>query len=90
MATTSNKRVIEDTELLSSFDVVLEAPQIESQEELKTVLSHLNFASGENLLKAVKNFTPPISIKRLIMLTEMAKQGGQEGIIERFRDALNM
>jgi vesicle-fusing ATPase len=90
VATTSNKRVIEDTELLSSFDVVLEAPQIESQEELKTVLSHLNFASGESLLKAVKNFTPPISIKRLIMLTEMAKQGGQEGIIERFRDALNM
>jgi len=76
VATTSNKRVIEDTELLDVFDEQLSAPQINKADDFKEVLKSFGVISNPQLLDEVaKKFTPPMSVKRLIMLTEMAKQG---------------
>lgn len=90
LGTTSNRRVIEDTELYECFDVALSAPQIESKDEMKVVLKELKFLDGSELDRAASLFTSSISIKRLIMLTEMAKQGEKSEALERFNEALQM
>jgi len=95
LGTTSNRRVLEDLEFMECFNGVMPVPQISTKEEFKKVLADLKVfegVSGEdefNLLeKATQAFSTPISVKKLIMLAEMAKQGDAVTIIDRFEQIL--
>jgi len=83
-ATTSNKRLLEDLEFMEVFNATISVPQISTLEEFKNALSELSIFEPASLNKASECFTTPISIKKLIMLTEMARQGPHESIVERF------
>jgi len=84
-ATTSNKRVLEDMEFMDCFNAVLNVPQITNADEFKKVLRELRtFSSEETLEQVARSFHGHISVKKLIMIAEMAKQGEPESMSERF------
>jgi len=76
ICTTSNKRVLEEMELLDIFHSHLQVPQISNAEEFKVALRELRAFEEGDISAVARSFTSPISIKKLIMITEMAKQSG--------------
>jgi len=84
LGTTSNKRVLEDMEFMESFNAYLQVPQISTKDEFKKALAELKIFDEYSLDSASSAFTGPISIKKLIMLAEMARQGTSGTIAERF------
>jgi len=50
-------------------------PKLDSQEEIKEVLS--NFSQDETEIEEIANYCPSVAIKDLILITEMAKQKGK-------------
>jgi len=84
LATTSNKRILEEMEFMESFNAVLHVPQISTVTEFKNVLEELQIFGEGDLEKAATSFSAPISIKKLIMIAEMAKQGNRLYLVERF------
>lgn len=90
ISTTANRNIIQDLELAEIFTAALNVPQISSQDEFRRVLEELQtFDSIGDLDSAVRAFKTPISIKRLIMITEMAKQGKDSGsIVQRFHQSM--
>jgi len=84
LATTSNKQILEEMEFMESFNVVLKVPQISTIQEFKSVLEELQIFNEEDLERAARSFSSPISIKKLIMIAEMAKQGDRNQLVERF------
>jgi len=88
LTNTSNRRVIEDLELFEAFNAVLSVPQISTKQEFRTVLEELKLFNSTDLEKATLAFNSPISIKRLIMLGEMAKQSSSGSMLDRFNQAL--
>jgi len=87
LVTTSNRRVLEDLELLECFNsnTILSVPQISSKDEFLVVLRALNTFDDElDLAKAATSFNRPLSIKKLIMIAEMAKQAPPNQVCERF------
>lgn len=88
LATTSNKRILEDMEFMESFNATLAVPQISTREEFKTVLSELKIFDDVSLENVASAFKSPISIKKLIMLAEMARQGSYGGIVDRFHQVM--
>jgi len=89
IATTSNKHVLEDMEFMESFNANLAVPQISNKEEFKSVLSELKIFDEFSLEKATSAFATPISIKKLIMFAEMARQGSSGGVVERFHQVMS-
>jgi len=89
ICTTSNKRVLEEMELLDIFHSHLQIPQITNAEEFKVALRELKAFSELDIITVAKAFTSPISIKKLIMITEMAKQGSGANLdLDRFTQYL--
>jgi vesicle-fusing ATPase len=84
IATTSNKRVLEDMEFMDVFNATLSVPQISTKQEFQKVLADLQIFDPVTLEKAASCFNAPISIKKLIMLAEMARQGTSGTIVDRF------
>jgi len=87
LGTTSNKRVLEDLEFMDVFNAVLTVPQITTREELRNVLENLDlFTDSIDMSRALDAFTTPISIKKLIMIAEMAKQSASSpgSVVDRF------
>jgi len=82
LCTSSNKRVLEDMEMADCFNAVLPVPQISTRDEFKKCLEDLAiFDSSDDLERAASAFNnEPISVKRLIMVAEMAKQGDKGNI----------
>jgi hypothetical protein len=66
------------------FHATKEVPQISTPDEFRKVLAELKIFDDYSLEKAVQCFTTPISIKKLIMLAEMARQGTSGSIVDRF------
>jgi len=89
LGTTSNKRILEDMEFMESFNAILSVPQISTKEECKKALAELKIFDEYSLDKAASAFTGPISIKKLIMLAEMSRQGPPNGIVERFYQVMS-
>jgi len=90
ISTTSNRNIIQDLELAEIFTAALSVPQISSPDEFRRVLEELQtFESPADLDAAIRAFKTPISIKRLIMITEMARQGKESGtIVQRFHQSM--
>ncbi|PRP84712.1 hypothetical protein PROFUN_07962 [Planoprotostelium fungivorum] len=89
IGTTSNKRVLEDLEILDTFNSVQNVPQISTRTEFSSVLKELKaIESDAELNLASAAFARPISIKRLIMYAEMASQGSTTGRAERLSQIL--
>eukprot|EP01118_Nematostelium_gracile_P014689 TRINITY_DN578_c0_g1_i1.p1 TRINITY_DN578_c0_g1~~TRINITY_DN578_c0_g1_i1.p1 ORF type:complete len:467 (-),score=154.22 TRINITY_DN578_c0_g1_i1:122-1522(-) len=84
LATTSNKAILQDMEFMEAFNAVLSVPQITKKEEFKIVLQELSIFGPSELEEAANGFNGSISIKKLIMIAEMAKQGTREGLLKRF------
>lgn len=89
LCTTSNKRVLEDMELLDVYHAQLHVPQISTPSEFKKVLHELQAFNETDLETVSKAFTTPISVKKLIMVTEMAKQNASGSIVDRFLNSLH-
>jgi len=85
IGTTGNEDILRQMEFMECFSAVLKTPLISSSEEFKKALSGLqHFTKDSDLDKAALAFTAEsISIKKLIMLTELAKQGPPEQLLER-------
>lgn len=90
IATTSNTRVLEDLEFMDVFNAILDIPQVSTTEEFRAVLGYYQvFSTTAELDEAAQCFSgAPISIKKLIMITEMAKQGPADGLLDRFRECM--
>jgi len=89
IGTTSNKRVLEEMEFMDTFNAILTVPQISSKDELKSALRELNMFDESALDKAGESYGQPVSIKKLIMLCEMARQGTKGTILERFQSIMD-
>jgi hypothetical protein len=74
-------------ECIDLFDSVLRVPQISTKDEFKNVLSELGIFNGSELEQATVAFTP-ISVKKLIMKTEMAIQGTGGSVLDRFLQSM--
>lgn len=60
------------------FNVTLHVPPLKKPEELSTVLQSQETFAEEDLTYAVDALgSQPISIKRLLMIVEMARQSGE-------------
>jgi len=80
-------------EFMNVFHSVLTVPQVSSPEEVKKVMEDIKLVDDARqnttvIEKAAKAFSKPISIKKLIMLIEMTKQGDPTHILERFNHFL--
>jgi len=86
LSTTGNKQLLEEMELSECFNAVMSVPQISTREEFLRTLQELSmFEDKTTLTKAASVFSnEPISIKRLIMIAEMAKQGDPSSTLEKF------
>jgi vesicle-fusing ATPase len=73
IATTANRRVLEDLEFMQVFNSVLRVPSVTGSGEISKVLESCGFTSSD---RAVTSSFPTavIPIKKLIMLAEIAKQ----------------
>lgn len=84
LTTSSNKRVLEEMEFMECFNAALKVPQVSTEQEFKAVLEELQIFTDQELSVAAKSFTAPVSIKKLIMICEMAKQGDRAYLVNRF------
>eukprot|EP01114_Cavostelium_apophysatum_P005910 TRINITY_DN1708_c0_g2_i2.p1 TRINITY_DN1708_c0_g2~~TRINITY_DN1708_c0_g2_i2.p1 ORF type:complete len:741 (+),score=233.24 TRINITY_DN1708_c0_g2_i2:137-2359(+) len=91
ICTTSNKRVLEDMELLDLFNAQLQVPQISTAQEFKKVLDVLQPFADSDIARAVAAFSTPLAVKKLIMAAEMAKQSasGIERFVQWLKDSSN-
>lgn len=73
---TSNIDAMRALELADGFDITLEVPQLRKMEELSAVLSHTNLpvADGEKEQILQMMASQPISVKKLLLIAEMAKE----------------
>jgi len=88
ISTTSNRRVLEEMEMSDAFHAVLSVPQISSPQEFREFLAAMKIFDEVDLERAAQAFKSPISVKKLIMLTEMAKQGSTGTVFDRFFQAM--
>jgi len=90
IATTGNEEVLRQMEFMDCFNATLRVPVISTREEFKKALVGLQFLLSDTDLEKVANaFTADsISIKRLIMLVELARQGPPDSLAERFINIL--
>jgi len=74
MGTTSNGMVMEDMDVTSTFNVQIHVPQLD-RSEMKRVLVHQRaFASEAETDVAVQELPDHTSIKRLLLLLDLARQ----------------
>jgi vesicle-fusing ATPase len=78
IGTSSLVRVLESMSLLDAFNVHLNVPQLKPA-DMKQVLKELDVFDPADIDNAVTALDEEVPIKRLLMLIEMAAQGGDEG-----------
>lgn len=85
LGTTSNEEVLRQMEFLDSFNATLRVPVISTHDEFKKALVGLQLLESDaDLSKVASAFTSEnISIKKLIMLTELARQGPADKLLNR-------
>lgn len=73
---TSNFSALQNLELTDVFDLALEVPQLIKMDELDAIISHTNLpvadAEKAQILEMMAN--RPISVKKLLLIAEMAKE----------------
>jgi len=84
IGTTSAKDILGQMDVMDCFSATLNVPVISSHSEFKTALAELKVVEEDQLDQAAASFTSDsITIKKMIMLSELAKQGDKAGILER-------
>jgi len=85
IGTSGNKDVLGEMDFMDCFSTVLRTPVIKNFDEFKAALTALQLVDGVEVSKAAQSFTSDsITIKKLIMITELARQGDKESTLERF------
>ncbi|KAJ0407669.1 hypothetical protein ATCC90586_001851 [Pythium insidiosum] len=90
---TSNINAMRALELADVFDLCLHVPQLRSPEEIDAVLSHTNLPVADEEKQRILEMmaSQPISVKKLMLIAEMAKEdltlsGDDSMTCERFID----
>ena len=78
IGTTSEANVLQEMAITSTFNVVLTTPLL-SQNDIRRVLTEQRVFAEHEVSSAVALLPLQIGIKRLLMLLEMARQGGDDG-----------
>jgi len=92
IGTTSVAHMLQDMELTAAFNVTLSVPQLSQPEEIKAVLAEAAPMSGAEMDTIASHISQPIGIKKLLMVTEMARQEDESGsklTAERFLECLH-
>ena len=74
MGTTSNGMVMEDMDVTSTFNVQVNVPQLDRSEMKQVLLHQRAFASEADTDVAVREMPEKTSIKRLLLLLDLARQ----------------
>ncbi|GLD99879.1 hypothetical protein PINS_up008607 [Pythium insidiosum] len=90
---TSNFNAMQALELADVFDLCLHVPQLRSAEEIDAVLTHTNLPVADEEKQRILEMmsSQPISVKKLMLIAEMAKEdlalsGDDSMTCERFID----
>jgi len=85
IGTCTKKDVLQEMDFMDCFNAQLPTPVIKNYAEFKAALADLRLVEESQLHQAAQAFTSEaITIKKLIMITELARQGEKSDILERF------
>lgn len=92
IGTTSKSRVLESMEVTECFHATLDVPNVMSGSEAVRVLQAPGHNYNKNDLKTIMDgFQQEIPVKKLLLISEMAKQGNAEvDLGTRFLEALTL
>jgi hypothetical protein len=80
---------LENLQINSSFNVVQHVSQLQSPDEIYSVLKKYASQLSDNAMKDIsKSINKPISIKQLLMVLEMAKTDDSNISVEQFQECL--
>ena len=80
---------MENLQINSSFNVVQHVSQLQSPDEIYSVLKKYASQLSDNAMKDIsKSINKPISIKQLLMVLEMAKTDDSNISVEQFQECL--
>ena len=82
IGTTSQSSIMKDLEVLQAFNVIIDLPMLDRSKEILQVLSKFN--GNPSSMEKISTIIPRISIKKLLMLIDMASQDTGEVDFERF------
>jgi len=86
---TSVAHALEDLELTRVFDFPLHVPELSEPEEIKTVLREVAPMSQSDMDEITSAITQPIGVKKLLTITEMARQSEESVSADRFIECLH-
>jgi len=84
LATSSNRDVLEAMEFMDVFNAVVHVPNVESGSEVVNVLEQLKVFGRSDLQLIKDQYRGAIPVKKLLMIAEMAQQGDDGTLAERF------
>jgi len=85
IATSSNKRILQDMQMEQIFNVVKTVPLLTKPEHVQAVIREMDVPVEEKELDSLSNELPlPIGIKQFLMLVEMARQNVDKISAARF------
>ena len=80
---------MENLQINSSFNVVQHVSQLQSPDEIYSVLKKYASQLSDSAMKDIsKSINKPISIKQLLMVLEMAKADDANISVEQFQECL--
>ena len=80
---------MENLQINSSFNVVQHVSQLQSPDEIYSVLKKYASQLSDSAMKDIsKSINKPISIKQLLMVLEMAKADDSNISVEQFQECL--
>jgi len=75
IGTTSVAHLLDDMELTGMFNVALHVPKLSTPDEIKAVLKSMDI--GDEVDTIAANMKQEIGVKKLLMITEMARQNSE-------------
>ena len=85
IGTTSQASVLKDLEVVQGFDIIVDLPMLDQTEEIMKVLSM--FPGEESEKEKIAKSLRSISIKKLMMLADVALDGKNELVYDKFAKA---
>jgi len=82
IGTTSQVSVLKDLDLLQSFNVIINMPALKDSNEILSVLSKVKCEPNE--MAQIANSITRVTIKKLLLLIDMATQGGEPLTYSKF------
>ena len=89
IGTTAVSDLLENLQINSSFNVIQHVSQLQSPDEIYSVLKKYASQLSDTDMKDIsKSINKPISIKQLLMVLEMAKADDSNISVEQFQECL--